>query len=85
LGRSYASQAFAVIRTALRREMLLELMRVWDTSSGEQHVKIDSTFDHLSVTCAWPHCLQINVSVDPVLVACAQPIVQQQTVSVAPA
>lgn len=57
LGRSYASQAFEVIRTALRREMLLELMRVWDTSSGEQHVKIDSTFDHLSVTCSWPHML----------------------------
>lgn len=30
MGASYASQAFLVIRTALRREMLLALMRVWD-------------------------------------------------------
>jgi hypothetical protein len=30
LGVSYATQAFRVIRTALRREMLLALIRLWD-------------------------------------------------------
>jgi AbiU2 len=29
-GRSYASQAFLIIRSAIRREMLLALMRLWD-------------------------------------------------------
>ena len=32
MGVSYATQAFMVIRLALRREMLLALMRIWDTS-----------------------------------------------------
>jgi len=32
LGTSYASQAFLVTRTALRREMLLALTRLWDTN-----------------------------------------------------
>ena len=33
LGVSYATQAFLVVRNALRREMLLALMRMWDTNS----------------------------------------------------
>jgi hypothetical protein len=33
LGKSYASQAFLVTRTALRREMLLALVRLWDTNT----------------------------------------------------
>lgn len=32
LGTSYATQAFLLTRTALRREMVLALIRVWDTS-----------------------------------------------------
>lgn len=32
MGQSYASQAFLVARTALRREMVLALMRLWDTN-----------------------------------------------------
>lgn len=32
LGTSYATQAFLVARTALRREMLLALTRLWDTT-----------------------------------------------------
>src|SRR5579863_10450398 len=32
MGTSYATQAFAVVRTALRREMLLAMMRLWDTN-----------------------------------------------------
>ncbi len=32
LGKSYATQAFLVTRTALRREMVLALMRLWDTN-----------------------------------------------------
>lgn len=32
LGTSYATQAFLVTRTALRREMVLALIRVWDKS-----------------------------------------------------
>jgi hypothetical protein len=40
MGRSYASQSFLVIKAALRREMLLALMRIWDakTSSGLRHI-----------------------------------------------
>jgi hypothetical protein len=30
MGRSYASQAFLIARAAIRREMLLALMRLWD-------------------------------------------------------
>jgi len=32
LGKSYATQAFFVTRTALRREMVLALIRLWDTN-----------------------------------------------------
>jgi AbiU2 len=32
MGRSYASQGLLVIRTALRREMVLALVRIWDTN-----------------------------------------------------
>lgn len=33
MGESYATNAFHVVRTSLRREMLLALMRLWDTDS----------------------------------------------------
>jgi hypothetical protein len=39
MGVSYATHAFRVVRTALRREMLLALMRLWDTDS--RAVRID--------------------------------------------
>lgn len=32
LGKSYATQAFLITKAALRREMLLALMRLWDTN-----------------------------------------------------
>jgi AbiU2 len=34
MGTSFAANAFFVVRTALRREMLLALMRLWDKSKG---------------------------------------------------
>lgn len=34
IGRSYAGNTFLVIRQALRREMLLALLRIWDKSRG---------------------------------------------------
>lgn len=40
MGRSYASQAFLVVRTALRREMMLALVRLWDKS--RQAVRMQS-------------------------------------------
>jgi hypothetical protein len=40
LGKSYASQAFLVMRTALRREMVLALVRLWDTN--KQAVRMQS-------------------------------------------
>ncbi len=40
LGVSYATQAFLVVRTALRREMLLALIRLWD--SNKQALRIYS-------------------------------------------
>ena len=33
MGASYASHTFLTVRTALRREMLLALMRLWDNDS----------------------------------------------------
>jgi len=36
MGRSYASQALHIIRFALRREMLLSLMRAWDETDRAQ-------------------------------------------------
>ena len=32
MGKSYATQAFLITRNALRREMVLALMRLWDTN-----------------------------------------------------
>jgi hypothetical protein len=40
MGESYSSQAFLVVKIALRREMLLALMRLWDNS--KRSVKIHS-------------------------------------------
>ena len=41
MGQSYASQAFLVMRIALRREMALALMRLWDRNT--QAVRMSST------------------------------------------
>jgi AbiU2 len=38
MGQSYASQAFFVTRAALRREMMLALMRIWD--KNKQAIRI---------------------------------------------
>ncbi len=38
LGSSYATHAFLVTRSALRREMLLALMRIWDKSKGSVRI-----------------------------------------------
>lgn len=46
MGVSYATNAFRVIVTALRREMLLALMRLWDKTRGT--VKMDEIADTLS-------------------------------------
>ena len=43
LGRSYATHAFSVIRLALRREMLMALMRIWDYT--DESVRIGSVID----------------------------------------
>src|SRR5580692_956250 len=40
MGNSYASQAFLVARTALRREMVLALVRLWDTN--KQAIRMQS-------------------------------------------
>jgi hypothetical protein len=42
LGTSFATQAFLVTRTALRREMLLALMRLWDSTKFGKHVRVQS-------------------------------------------
>ena len=39
MGKSYATQAFLVIRMALRREMLLALTRMWDSNKQGQRMK----------------------------------------------
>lgn len=46
MGRSYATHSFSIVRTALRREMLLALMRVWDTDS--QTAGIPTVFKSVS-------------------------------------
>jgi hypothetical protein len=45
LGKSYATQAFLVTRTALRREMVLALVRLWDTNP--QAIKMQSIWHDL--------------------------------------
>lgn len=42
LGTSYATQAFLVTRTALRRETVLALMRLWDSTKHGKHVRMQS-------------------------------------------
>jgi hypothetical protein len=44
-GKSYATQAFLVTRTALRREMVLALIRLWDTNP--QAIKMRSIWNDL--------------------------------------
>jgi AbiU2 len=39
MGASFASQTFLVVRLALRREMLLALMRLWDKDSSNVRMK----------------------------------------------
>lgn len=39
LRTSYATQGFLVVRNALRREMLLALMRLWDKSTRSIQIK----------------------------------------------
>src|SRR4051812_39505922 len=34
MGKSYATQTFLVVRMALRREMILALLRIWDTGNN---------------------------------------------------
>ena len=40
MGISFASHAFNVVKTALRREMLLALVRVWDKTQGTQSLSV---------------------------------------------
>jgi AbiU2 len=40
MGNSFASQAFLITRTALRREMVLALIRLWDTN--KQSIRMQS-------------------------------------------
>ncbi len=42
MGASYASNTFLTVRTALRREMLLALMRLWDSDSDSRLVSMKS-------------------------------------------
>jgi hypothetical protein len=39
MGVSYATNAFRVIVTALRREVLLALMRLWDKNRGTVRIE----------------------------------------------
>jgi hypothetical protein len=45
LGKSYATQAFLVTRTALRREVVLALIRLWDTT--KKSVRMELIWHHL--------------------------------------
>jgi hypothetical protein len=45
LGNSYATQAFLVTRTALRREMVLALVRLWDTN--KEGIRMELIWHHL--------------------------------------
>lgn len=42
LGKSYATQAFHVTRSALRREVILALVRLWDVDKQAQGVRMDA-------------------------------------------
>lgn len=45
MGNSYATHAFQIIRASLRREMVLCLMRVWDTN--KQAIRLSKIVDNL--------------------------------------
>ena len=53
LGKSYASQAFLIARVALRREMVLALVRLWDTNKQAIRMKsVAATLRETEVTDA---------------------------------
>ncbi len=47
MGNSHATHAFQIIRASLRREMLLSLMRVWDTYKHKQTLRMSKIVDNL--------------------------------------
>jgi hypothetical protein len=48
LRQSYAANAFNVVQTALRREMLLALMRLWDNPKDSRPIAMERIADTLS-------------------------------------
>jgi hypothetical protein len=71
MGRSYAAQAFLIIRSGIRREMLLALMRLWDrnrdairitwvvTKLSEKKGLIDALAAHRVRGSSWPGTLEM--------------------------
>ena len=55
MSNSYAGQAFLIVRTSLRRETLLALMRVWDETKGTGSLK--HIFGDLAKTPIWQSLL----------------------------
>ncbi|PTB17870.1 hypothetical protein C9I57_25425 [Trinickia symbiotica] len=47
MGFSYATQAFQIVRLALRREMLLALIRIWDKNKQGQSLQITAVREKL--------------------------------------
>ena len=60
MSNSYAGQAFLIVRTALRREMLLALMRVWDESKGTGSLK--HIFGDLAKSQIWQSLLAERIA-----------------------
>lgn len=70
MGRSYASQAFLVVRMALRRETVLALVRLWDTNKQSVRMSLivhmirqSAVIDALAAERAqrfgtWPHVFE---------------------------
>ena len=68
MGDSFASQTFLVVRMALRREMLLALMRLWDRDSRAVRMKesITDVLRDQSVVHALPAGRAANIGIDQV-------------------
>lgn len=61
MGRSYASNTFMTIREALRREVILSLMKLWDRGDDStsfpkvmEALKSPRVVDHFAAVCAAP-------------------------------
>jgi hypothetical protein len=60
MGDSFATQTFLVVRLALRREMLLALMRLWDRDRDERNVGMELSIANVLRDQSVVHALAVD-------------------------